>query len=291
MNPIIALELHIRRSVAAGRASADTAAGYLSDARAFLRWCAGRRMRPERAELADLELYRANLSASGYKPASIARKLAAVRALCAALGRPEAAAGLETPHQVEDPADMPTLDEQQIGRLLAGAAGRDRCILALAALHGLRTVELARACVEDLRRLASAELALLVHGKGGRQRLLPLRPDVAAELGVYLQSRPLVLADDQGTPLLASGSSRSRDARLSRRGIRKIVDAHLERIGAKAPGLSVHALRHSCGTAAYRATRDIRAVQDLLGHASPRQTARYARASAPSAAAAIPVTF
>jgi integrase len=59
--------------------------------------------------------------------------------------------------------------------------------------------------------------------------------------------------------------------------VRKIVDGHLARLDLKRPGVSNHALRHTGATLAYKYTHDLRAVRDLLGHADPRTTARYAR--------------
>lgn len=64
---------------------------------------------------------------------------------------------------------------------------------------------------------------------------------------------------------------------MGRRGIRKAVDSYLRKADLKRPGLSDHALRHTAATLAYRYSRDLRAVQDMLGHADPKTTARYAR--------------
>jgi len=57
---------------------------------------------------------------------------------------------------------------------------------------------------------------------------------------------------------------------------RSVVDGYLRQAGLKRPGVSDHALRHTAATLAYKYTRDLRAVQHMLGHADPRTTARYA---------------
>jgi site-specific recombinase XerD len=57
---------------------------------------------------------------------------------------------------------------------------------------------------------------------------------------------------------------------------RYVVDGYLRQTGLKRPGVSDHALRHTAATLAYKYTRDLRAVQHMLGHADPRTTARYA---------------
>jgi len=74
--------------------------------------------------------------------------------------------------------------------------------------------------------------------------------------------------------------------------VRKIVDGHLRRVDLKRRGLSNHALRHTGATLAYKYTHDLCAVQDLLGHADPRTSARYARVvdkARMNPAAAVPI--
>ena len=65
--------------------------------------------------------------------------------------------------------------------------------------------------------------------------------------------------------------------RLSRRGVRHVLDAYLRAAKVTRPRVSNHALRHTGATLAYRYTHDLRAVQDILGHQGPKTTARYAR--------------
>ena len=63
---------------------------------------------------------------------------------------------------------------------------------------------------------------------------------------------------------------------MSRRHIREQTDRYLRQAGLKRPGVSNQALRHTAGTLGYLHTDDLRAVQDFLGHADPRMTAKYA---------------
>ena len=133
--------------------------------------------------------------------------------------------------------------------------------------------------------------ALLVRGKG-HDRLIYLRDDVAACIQRYLEHRATAQADRFGVPLITATGNRAGGRRLSRRGVRRIVDGHLSRLGLKRAGLSNHALRHTGATLAYKYTHDLRAVQDLLGHADPRTTARYARVvdkARNNPAAAVPI--
>ena len=93
---------------------------------------------------------------------------------------------------------------------------------------------------------------------------------------------------------LRRGEQPRRGSRLSRRGIRKIVDGYLKACGLKRPGVSGHALRHTAATLAYKHTRDLRAVQAMLGHASPQTTSRYARlvdGAQLNPAAAVPIVI
>lgn len=83
---------------------------------------------------------------------------------------------------------------------------------------------------------------------------------------------------DAEAPLtIVADGNFARGHRLSRRGVRHVVDGYLRSANVKRPRVSNHALRHTSATLAYRYTRDLRAVQDMLGHQDPKTTARYAR--------------
>jgi site-specific recombinase XerD len=152
---------------------------------------------------------------------------------------------------------------------------RDRALLALFGLQGLRTVEIQRANADDLQHRADG-WALLVRGKA-HDRLVYLRPDVADALNAYLDHRDPPIDNPDGTPLFTAVGNRAHGRRLTRRGIRFVTDGHLRRAGLKREGVSGHALRHTAATLASRYSHALRAVQDLLGHRDPRTTARYAR--------------
>lgn len=100
--------------------------------------------------------------------------------------------------------------------------------------------------------------SLRVIGKGGHVRVVPLPDGLASALRDHAGGSGLVFPSPQrpGQPLTAGH-------------VAKLVTAYLPR------GLTMHTLRHRCGTVAYAATRDLRAVQELLGHAKPETTARY----------------
>jgi integrase len=135
---------------------------------------------------------------------------------------------------------------------LAAADVRGRLILRLAAELGLRRAEIAgihsRDLVEDL-----TGLSLVVHGKGHRERLVPLPDGLARVL----------------TALPAGWVFPGLDGHLSARYVGKIATRVM-------PGeYTLHTLRHRFATLAYQVDRDVFAVQELLGHSSPATTRRY----------------
>jgi site-specific recombinase XerD len=275
----------LRLDVAHGAATPDTQRGYWSQVRAWVAWCQAQACCLATAPTTAVKAYRQALVEAGYQPASIAHKLAVLRRFYAAAVaeglRPDnPALGVHPPRDRRAPELLPYLAEGELVQLLAlvprlatGPALRDRALLALLAVQGLRTVEVARANVEDLYH--GDPVVLRVRGKM-RDRLLPLRPDLAAVLQAYLATRGEVCQEATGTPLMAAVGNRAGGQRLSRRGIRHVVDGYLRQAGLKRPGVSDHALRHTAATLAYKYTRDLRAVQHMLGHADPRTTARYA---------------
>jgi len=283
----------LSRNVASGDPAADTRATYAVHVATWLAWCRGTDLDVPRATVDDVEDFREALIGAGCRPATVAIKLTLVRrfydaAIRAGLRQDNPAAGVRGPREKRAAEDFGFLSEGELALLLRTvpqrvdkhgqplvADARDKALLALLSLQVLRTVEIARANVDDLQR-RDEQWALLVHGKG-HDRLIYLRQDVADALQAYLERRGATRPDTLGLPLFVAVGNRAGGCRLSRRGLRKIVDGHLRRLDLKRPGLSNHALRHTGATLAYKYTHDLRAVQDLLGHADPRTTARYAR--------------
>lgn len=156
------------------------------------------------------------------------------------------------------------LDLGQVGRLLDQVAGDERLRVAvwLAYGLGLRRSEIALARVEDVR--LSGRPAMLVHGKGGRDRLVPLPDPVREVLEAYLVGR------SRSGPLLAS--SRNPD------GLRPQTVGQMIAVAMRAAGIDEtgHALRHTYATELLAAAggTNLRAVSRLLGHRSVTTTER-----------------
>jgi integrase/recombinase XerC len=131
-----------------------------------------------------------------------------------------------------------------------------RLAVLLAGAYGLRRGEVARTRREDVVQDVTGGWSLIVSGKGGHERAVPLLDDTAR----LLLSRPAGWLFP---------SPRRPGVHLTPAHLGKLVAAELP------AGYTMHSLRHRCGTVAYQATGDLRAVQELLGHAKPETTAIY----------------
>jgi site-specific recombinase XerD len=277
--------------VSAGDASADTLKTYTRQLYQFLQWCDRRQLNPVLIVKDDVKKYRHwMVKQQQYKPATIALKLAVVRRFYQAavekgLISLNPAAGVKPPREKLDPAEKITYLEAEEVEMLLGVipndgslkSARDRLMLGIMALEGTRTVELHRADIASIVRQGK-NLGVRVEGKRSI-RVVPLTPDLANLLVEYLHQRETRGEVLQPTrPLFISTGNNSRGNRISRRGIRTIVDTYLKLANLKhTPGrtISAHSLRHTAGTLALRSGADLRQVQDLLGHRDPRTTSIY----------------
>lgn len=149
------------------------------------------------------------------------------------------------------------------------APPRVRAMLLLASHMGLRCCEISRLHANDIIDTADAPM-ILVHGKGAKDRMIPLHPLVLDALG----------------PLPHRGwlFRRAEGGQLSPAEVSIMMRRHLHDQGIDATG---HQLRHWFATRVYRATRDLRLTQELLGHASPTTTACYTAWATGDATAAV----
>ncbi len=150
-------------------------------------------------------------------------------------------------------APRPT-PERAFAEAISVADPRARLAIQLAGFCGLRRGEIARVHVDDVVEDGDG-YSLRVVGKGGHVRYVPLPPLLAGELDSIKEG--WAFPSPRGGHITADH-------------LAKIVTRHLP------PGVSTHTLRHRCATVAYAGTRDLRAVQELLGHSRPETTAGYA---------------
>lgn len=146
---------------------------------------------------------------------------------------------------------------------------RDRLMLAFAIYAGLRRAEIARVHPDDF----TAD-GLLVHGKGGRRRLVPVHPELERAVSAELELRR---AGTHGSGHRYAGQIRPNGYLFPGQSGGPIgpdvVGRTLSRV--LGPGWTGHTIRHRFASQAYAADRDLRAVQELLGHSQPETTARY----------------
>jgi integrase/recombinase XerC len=280
-------------------ASAHTVRAYESDLSQFLAHVAARAS-VKRADLTPADLDRdalrsflAQLHKLGRSRASAARKLAAARTFLRYLRREglvdgDAGAVVPTPkREVRMPVHLS--ENEMICLVTApGDEGplprRDRAILELLYASGLRLSELAGL---DLADVNLAARLVRVMGKGRKERLVPFNGAAASAIRGYLKDREMLARRQERQERRSSRLSRDRDplflnyrgSRLTARSIDRLVRRYAAAAGTRS-GVSPHALRHSFATHLLQRGADLRAIQELLGHARLSTTQRYTHVNA-----------
>ncbi len=156
---------------------------------------------------------------------------------------------------------------------------RDRAMVALMALHGLRRVEVCRLSLADILTDADG-VALRVWGKGDKFRIVRLRTDTSRLLQTYLQALKRAgiapKPDALGVPVFV-GLRKGKGERLTVRQVNRLVDAVMAKAGIKRAGLSCHSLRHAFATIAAQGV-PLPDLAAYLGHSSIATTGVYAHA-------------
>ncbi|WP_181776310.1 site-specific tyrosine recombinase XerD [Amycolatopsis pittospori] len=146
---------------------------------------------------------------------------------------------------------------------------RDRALLELLYSTGARISEAVGLDVDDID---DAERTVLLDGKGGKQRIVPIgRPALEAVHAYLVRARPVLALHGRGTPAMFLNA---RGSRLSRQSAWQVLKDTAESAGITA-GVSPHTLRHSFATHLLEGGADVRVVQELLGHASVTTTQVY----------------
>jgi integrase/recombinase XerC len=260
--------------------SPHTFRSYRLDLTQFLEFYAGRRPEADLSQVTypDLRAFLATALQKNRKT-TVARKLSALRTFFKYLQR----AGVLTQNAAKL-APSPKLEKvlphylsvDEAFHLLGEPQGddfgvcRDRAILEVFYGGGLRLAELAGLNLDDLDLGPGI---LRVWGKGRKERLAFLGEPAQAALSAYLPRRRQWLTQ-RGAGDEAALFLNSRGRRLSTRGVARIVDKWVRQSGLSS-GLTPHGLRHSFATHLLEGQADLRAVQELLGHASISSTQRY----------------
>jgi integrase/recombinase XerD len=258
--------------------SAHTVESYLRDLRRLGEFATSRGVRdPGRLTRGLLRDFVYLLKDIGLSPASIRRGVSAIRTYFGFLVG-EGRVANDPSDRLESPRRGRTLPEtlsvKEVEALLGSPgveeplAWRDRALLELGYGAGLRVSEL---CNLGMTDLLFSENLVRVYGKGGKERLVPIGRSVIGAVSVYLHTK---------RPELDKGKSRSRvllNARgqpLSRVGAWGVVKRATERAGIK-KRVTPHTLRHSFATHLLEGGADLRAVQEMLGHADLSTTQIY----------------
>ncbi len=171
------------------------------------------------------------------------------------------------------------LTSQQLKAVLAGidrsttAGKRDHAMLAVMATTGVRTIELLRANVGDIRT-AGDSVVLYVQGKGKTDKAdyVKLSAPIEQLIRVYMATRN---SNKAGDPLFQSISTNSVGSRLTTRSIRRIVKRHFVAAGYDSDRLTAHSLRHSAVTRSLLAGVELAEVQKFARHANINTTMIY----------------
>lgn len=260
-------------------ASPATLRAYRRDLLELAAWATSREREPGQLVYRDLRAYAATLSERGLARSSVARKLAATRGLHGHL--------VDTGAAASNPADLLPAPKQgsRLPRVLGRdeVAGlldripartplevRDRALFELAYSCGLRAEEIISIAVGDLD--FDSETVRVI-GKGQKTRVVPVGEPAQKALRRYLETARHALEPAAGEQSLFVSR---RGRRLSPSDVRRRLEKWV-REAAVAGRLSPHTLRHSFATHLLEGGADLRAIQELLGHASVSTTQIYTR--------------
>jgi integrase/recombinase XerD len=233
--------------------------------------------------------WRKALEDKGLAASTLRRKLASLSSLYEYLCDRNAVAfnpvkGVKRPKVESQEGKTPALGDHQARRLLDAPDAstlkgkRDRAILSVLLYHALRREELSTLKVKDIHGRRGV-MHLRVHGKGGKERYLPLHPNAAGLISDYLNINGHG-ADKEGALFrpVRNNVSGSVDGALTPQSIYAAVVKHyLEKIGVTGERMGPHALRATAATNALDHEADIAKVQEWLGHANIATTKIYDR--------------
>src|SRR5437868_12236049 len=262
-------------------ASAHTVKAYHGDLDEFALYIGSRKW--SSIDHVTIRGFLSRLYEKGLGKASVARSLAAVRSLYRWLAQEgmvdlNPAALVSTPKLPNKLPRVPTIEE--VNKVLnekmpqvAAFPERDRLMLEVLYGCGIRNSELIGITIDDIR--LSTE-AILIRGKGKKERYVPFGDSVKSALAAYLPARQAALAEARKntTALLIN----QRGGRLTTRSVGRIVKKIAVAKGLS-PDVHPHTLRHAFGTHMLEEGADLRAIQELLGHERLATTQRYTQLS------------
>jgi integrase/recombinase XerC len=262
-------------------ASAHTVKAYASDLEVFAEYIGPRSWR--KIDHLAIRGFLSHLYDKGLSKTSVARALAALRSLYRWLAQEgvvehNPATLVSRPKLPTKLPRVPTIEEMNTvfdGEMPEVAAFPERDTLMFELLYGcgIRNSELTGIDNGDIR--GSSE-AILIRGKGKKERYVPFNQAVAAALAAYLPIRQKILGErKKNTPALLINQ---RGGRLTPRSVGRIVKKIAVAKGLS-PDVHPHTLRHAFGTHMLEEGADLRAIQEMLGHERLSTTQRYTQLS------------
>ena len=269
------------RSLRERNVSPHTIKAYTGDLRNFAVYAGSRKWRE--IDHVVIRGFLSHLYEKGLGKTSVARSLAAVRSLYRWLAQEglveqNPAALVSTPKLPKKLPRVPTMEEMNSvleGEMpeIAAFPERDRLMLELLYGCGIRNSELVSIDLDDIR--LSAE-AILISGKGKKERYVPFGNGVTSALATYLPARQAMLSEShKSTSALLINQ---RGGRLTTRSVGRIIKKIAVAKGLS-PDVHPHTLRHAFGTHMLEEGADLRAIQEMLGHERLSTTQRYTQLS------------
>ena len=266
-------------------AAANTLSAYERDLSAYALFLKAKGKSLGEAASDDIRAYLAHLHGEGLKAASAARKLSAIRQFHKflygeAVAKDNPAAIVDAPRQArrlprtmshEDVDALIATAEQRIVRHEGKArlrALRLHALIELLYATGLRVSELVGL---TRRAIAAASQVLTVKGKGGRERIVPIGPRARAAVDAYLAACDA--QEQEPSPWLFA--SHGEEGHLTRQHFALELKALTREAGLDAEAISPHVLRHAFASHLLAGGADLRAVQQMLGHADISTTQIY----------------
>ena len=262
-------------------AKPKTVATYTRAIRQFASFLSLRGINQPRRE--DILAFRDELQATGHKPTTVQNYITATRlffqwtaqeGIYPNIAEHIKGAKLSKEHKKD------YLTSKQVKKILASIDRstvqglRDYAMLSLMITGGLRTIEVSRADIQDIRTVGD-DAALFIQGKGREEKedYVKIQPPVEDAIRDYLRARGVA---DMKAPLFASTSNNSQGGRLSTRSVSGIVKDRLVAAGFDSSRLTAHSLRHTAVTLSLLGGEDLQRVQQFARHSNLATTMIYA---------------
>ncbi|MHA6345215.1 site-specific tyrosine recombinase XerD [Roseivivax sp. CAU 1761] len=287
MTDLTPISAFLEAQAAERGAAQNTQLAYARDLKDFAGWLAGRGVAVAAAAQDDVEAYLIHCDAQGFAKSTRARRLSAIKQFYRFLfeeGRRSDNPAMQISGPGRERRLPKTLSIEEVDRLLAAAEGhgrtpedrqRNACLMQLLYATGMRVSELVTLPLAAAR---GDPRMLLIRGKGGKERMVPLSPPARQALARWLASREA--QEEAARAVRRPGSaylftSRGKAGHLTRHGFYALIKEIALAAGVSPGKVTPHTLRHAFATHLLANGADLRAIQTFLGHADVATTETY----------------